>query len=253
MSILLLNASPKRITSASQYFLDLLHIQLIGNKTSMLKLSGPKVYTEVFSRFTDIDALVIAMPVYVDGVPSHVLRFLEEAEQFLKENKCNFKMYVISNCGFYEGRQCRHLLNIMHTFCKTAGVTWGGGLGIGAGEMLSVLRLTPFIFTFLSLFIAVPIILFTEGSFLGIGISTGVSLTVFFILNLRLFYSINKLQKAIRHGKIISNFYTGLTLCPRFIFIIFAHMYMIVRAMFNGVGFWEMYKKTKYFEINSSK
>jgi len=243
MNILLLNASPKRITSASQYFLDLLRIQMIGSKTSMLKLSGPKIYGEVFRRFVDIDALVIAIPVYVDSVPSHVLRFLEEAEQFLKENDCHFKVYVVSNCGFYEGRQCRHLLSIMHTFCKTVGLTWGGGLGIGAGEMLSVLRLTPFISTLLTMFLAIPIILLTEVSFLSIGISSGVSLAVFFMLNLRLFYSIRKLHKAIRHGRVISDFYTGLTLCPRFVFIIFANMYMIVRAMLCGVGFWEIYKK----------
>ena len=242
MNILLLNASPKHITSASQYFLDLFRIQSIGLKTSILKLE-PNVYPEVFRRFTGLDALVIAMPVYVDGVPSHVLRFLEEAEQFLKENKCNFKLYVISNCGFYEGSQCRHLLNIMRTFCKAAGLTWGGGLGIGAGEMLSVLRVSP-IFALLSLLLSVPLILFTGGSFLGLWISSGISVAVFLILSSRLFYSIHKLQRAVRRGKVIPDFYTGLTLCPRFLFIIVANMYMIVRAMLFGVGFWEMYKKS---------
>ena len=140
MNILLLNGSPKRITSASQYYLSLLQMQTIGCKTSMLRLSGPKVYNEIFQRFSEIDALVIALPVYVDGIPSNVLRFLEEAEQFLKENSCNFKVYVIANCGFHEGKHCRHLLNSMRTFCKTANLAWGGGLGIGAGEMLSTMR-----------------------------------------------------------------------------------------------------------------
>lgn len=241
MNILLLNASPKRITSASQYFLDLLRIQTIGCKTNMLKLSGPKIYSEVFNRFKSIDALVIAMPVYVDGVPSHILRFLEDAEQFLKENDSKFKVYVIANCGFYEGKQCRHLLNIMRTFCKTTDLTWGGGLGIGAGEMLSVLRIS-LIFAFMSLLLSAPFLLLTGGSFIGLGISSGISIAVFLILNLRLFFSLWKLQRAVRRGKIISDFYTGLTLCPRFIFIIVANMYMIVRSALCGISFWEMYK-----------
>ena len=243
MNILMLNASPKRVTSASQYFLGLLRMQMIGSRINMLKLSGPKMYNEVFRHFAEIDALVIAMPVYVDGVPSHVLRFLEEAEEFLKKNKCNFKVYVISNCGFYEGKQCGHLLKIMSIFCETAGLTWGGGLGIGGGEMLSVLRLSPLLFAFLSMLLSIPALLLTGGSLIGAGISTAISMSLFFIFSSRLFYSIWKLQRAIRHDKIIPNFYTGIALCPRFVFILFANSYMIIRAMLCGVGFWEIYKK----------
>jgi multimeric flavodoxin WrbA len=143
MKILTINASPKRITCASKYYLDLLNMQMAGCKTEHIKLTGPKVYDDIFSRFDSIDALVIAVPVYVDGVPSGVLRFMQEAEKYIKQNNCRFKLYVITNCGFIEGRQCKNLLSVMQSFSNAAGLEWGGGVGIGGGEMLSVLRITP--------------------------------------------------------------------------------------------------------------
>ena len=247
MNILYINASPKRFFSASQYFLDLLRIQTTSCKTTTLKLSGPAVYDEIFSHLENLDALVIAMPVYVDSVPSNVLRFLEETEKFLKENDYKFKVYIIANCGFFEGKQCKHLLNIMQIFCKQTGLIWGGGLGIGAGEMLSVIRLTPFLASLFSLLFTIPFVFITGLSFLNVALSfvitAIVTIIVFLVINSGLYYSIRKLQKAIKHDKIISDFYTGLTLCPRFVFIMFSNMYMIVRAMLCGVGFWNMYKK----------
>ncbi len=52
------------------------------------------------------DALVFAMPVYVDAVPSHVLELLQFIEAFARENSLGFKVYAICNCGFYEGAHC---------------------------------------------------------------------------------------------------------------------------------------------------
>ena len=248
MNILYINASPKPFFSASQYFLDLLRLPTTSSKATTFKLSGSAVYDEIFSHFENLDALVIAMPVYVDGVPSNVLRFLEETEQFLKEHNYKFKVYTIANCGFYEGSQCKHLLNIMQIFCNRAGLVWGGGLGIGAGEMLSVLRLIPFITALFALLFTIPFLfitgLATVNSGLASIISAAVSIVIFLIISSRLFYSIRKLQKAISRDKIISDIYTGLTLCPRFVCMIFSNMYMIVRAMLCGVGFWKMYKKS---------
>ena len=52
------------------------------------------------------DALVFAMPVYVDDVPSHVLELLQFIEAFARENSLGFKVHAICNCGFYEGAHC---------------------------------------------------------------------------------------------------------------------------------------------------
>ena len=241
MNILFLNGSPKRITSASQYFLNLIRIQSVRCKTKQMKLQ-PKAYDEIFNQFGQIDALVIALPVYVDGVPSHVLQFMTEAERFLKESNYSFKLYVISNCGFYEGTQCKHALSIMRSFCKKAGLIWGGGLGIGGGEMLGAIRVMLISVT-LSFLISVPMLFLLGESFLGLWISSVITMSIFLLLSLRLFHALWRMQRAIRKKEAIPDFYTGLTLCPRFLFMIVSSMYFIVRAAYHGIGFWGMYKK----------
>jgi multimeric flavodoxin WrbA len=247
MKVLMINASPKRITSASQYFLGLLNIQMLGCETKQIKLSGPRIYGEIFGHFDSIDALVIALPVYVDGVPSHVLRFMAEAERFCKQNSCRFKLYVLSNCGFFEGKQCKNVLAIMRSFCAAAGLEWGGGVGIGAGEMLSVLRLTGPLFEASRLLLSLPLFLLKGDLFGGLAsypwIGVLINMLVYLVLSLGLFHSMWKMQRNIRHGKIVPDFYTGVTLCPRFLFTIMANGYWIIRSAFHGVGFWQIYTK----------
>jgi len=246
MKVLFLNASPKRIFSASQYFLDLVRIQMAGCETKGIKLSGPNVYDEIFNIFKTIDALVMALPVYVDGVPSHVLKFLVETEKFCKENNCRFKLYVISNCGFYEGSQCKNVLAIMRSFCNAAGLRWGAGLGIGGGEMLSFLRLSGPIFELARFIFSIPVFIlnnnFPEGFASYNWISVLIGMLVFFVLSSGLFYSLFKMQRIIRKEKLATDFYTGVTFCPRFLFTIFACGYWIIRAAFHGTAFWQLYK-----------
>ncbi len=246
MNALLINASPKRILSNSQYFLGILKCQLVGCRTTEIKLSGPNVYQEIFSHFSHIDTLVIALPVYVDGVPSHVLRFLKEAETYCRAHGCHFKLYVISNCGFFEGKQCKHELAIMQSFCAAAGLTWGAGVGVGAGEMLGALRLTP-LFEVTKFLLSLPFFLLQEGIAAGLAnynwISTLVSMLIFVLFNIGLYSSLWKMQRTIRRGASRPDWYTSVTLCPRFLFTMFANGYWILRAALHGTGVWQLYKK----------
>ena len=246
MKILMVNASPKRITSASGYFLGLLNMQMIGCDKKKINLIGGKVYNEIFSYFNDIDALVIAMPVYVDGIPSHVLRFMTEAEKYCKQFDCKFKLYVITNCGFYEAKQCRHLLSCMRSFCAAAGLEWGAGIGIGTGEMLSVLRLTP-IFELIKLGLSFPFFLMS-GDFAGSlaaypWIGFCISMSVYTLISSGLFYSIWKLKRFVRQGKTAPDFFTNTTLIPRFVFTLFANGYWNIRSALHGTGLWNLFRK----------
>lgn len=248
MNVLMINTSPKRITCASKYFLDLLNIQMAGCNTEQLKLTGQAVFDEIFSRFESIDALVIAVPVYVDGVPSSVLRFLQEAEKYIKRNNCHFKLYVIANCGFIEGRQCKNVLSVMHSFSDTAGLEWGGGVGIGGGEMLSVLRLTP-LFALTSLVLTVLFYLI-KGDLIGGLVSYPwvgliINMLVYVIFSSWMFCALIKMRLNIRRLKTVSDFYAGIFLMPRLLFAAFANEYRIIRSAFFGVGFWELYKKAR--------
>lgn len=87
---------------------------------------------------------MISAPLYVDAAPAHVAAFLEQAQQRCKETPCRFTLYAISNCGFPEGHQNELHLRIYEAWCRCAGVSWGGGLGIGGGVILRwMCMLTP--------------------------------------------------------------------------------------------------------------
>lgn len=91
--------------------------------------------------------MLLTVPLYVDGIPSHVIAFLQEAEKFCMENSCHFSFYVISNHGFIEGIHNKVHLKMYECWCKRSCVTWGGGIGIGGGEMLHILSIIyPIVF-----------------------------------------------------------------------------------------------------------
>ncbi len=245
MKILMINASPKRVTCASKYFLDLMSLQLLGCETEQIKLTGAGVYREIFSRFVDIDALVIALPVYVDGIPSSVLRFLQEAESYIKENGCKFKLYALTNCGFVEGRQCRHVLSSMRSFAETSGLEWGGGLGIGGGEALNFMRLTP-LFAICSLILSLPVYLL-RGDFLA-GLASYpwpgfiINIAVFLVFSSWMLFAVARLGQKVRRLNTVKNF-TAMFLMPPLLFAATSNTYWIIRSALFGTGFWELYKR----------
>ncbi|MGO0862670.1 hypothetical protein, partial [Clostridioides difficile] len=80
----------------------------------------------------------------VDGIPSHLLRLLEECEECAKrQNKKDIPVYAIVNCGFYEGKQNHLAIQMIENWCKRVNFTWVQGIGIGGGEMLGSLQSTP--------------------------------------------------------------------------------------------------------------
>jgi hypothetical protein len=100
-------------------------------------------YEKIISNIKNIDILVIAFPLYVDSLPSHVLDFLSILEDNFKGKLKDITVYVISNCGFYEGNQNKTALKIMRCWCRKINLKWGQGIGIGAGEMMGGLSNVP--------------------------------------------------------------------------------------------------------------
>ena len=140
MKTLFINCSPKKRFSASAYFLFLQGLFLRGKKVTE-NLRTPADYDRVLEQLRDAQAVVFGLPLYVDGVPSHVLRFMEKMEAFCKENKLRLNVYCVANNGFIEGRQNEPLMQIFSHFCDRAGLAWGGGVGISGGVMLNVTRI----------------------------------------------------------------------------------------------------------------
>lgn len=83
------------------------------------------------------DVLAIITPLYVDCLPSHLLRVLELLHRDRQQSPggASQRLMGIINCGFPEGLQTATALRILKKFATESGFAWAGGLGIGAGAM----------------------------------------------------------------------------------------------------------------------
>jgi multimeric flavodoxin WrbA len=90
---------------------------------------------EIIETMTGRDALVFVFPLYVDGIPSHMLRFLSEAREDIAAAAPGATVYAVLNNGFYEGGQNAVAFEMMRSFTVRAGLKWGQGVGIGAGPL----------------------------------------------------------------------------------------------------------------------
>ena len=191
-------------------------------------------YQRILDRLPGADAVVFGLPLYVDGVPSHVLGFLEEMERFCKEKALHLKVYVIANNGFIEGKQNEPLMQMMEHFCQRAGLTWGGGVGIGGGVMLNVTRILFFIQAGL-LMLNLLLSGIQTGNFLPTGPLYSFLKNVAWLLyfNLGVLFYIIRMSSAIRKGQPVGKGYTRI-LIPSFVFILFADLFFIIISLFEG-------------------
>lgn len=139
MKIIIINGSPKTIKSNSE---------ILGNYLfPLLKENNIKKYYSIYFQLNDktkneiynSDVLIFIFPLYVDGIPSNLLKLLVKFE---KENvvRPKTKIYCIVNNGFYEGKQNFLALLHMKNWCKKVKAKWGQGIGIGSGELLPYLK-----------------------------------------------------------------------------------------------------------------
>ena len=142
MKISIINGSPKAIKSNSK---------ILGNYlSSLLKENEIKEYYSISFRLNDenkneiynSDVLIFLFPLYVDGIPSNLLKLLVEFEK-KKVIKYGTKIYCIVNNGFYEGKQNQLAILQIKNWCEKVKVRWGQGIGVGAGELLPYLKKYP--------------------------------------------------------------------------------------------------------------
>jgi multimeric flavodoxin WrbA len=135
----MINGSPKISDSSSEWVLTALRNRLPDLSESITVCSIIKqAREEIMEAIRGCDALVFAFPLYVDGCPSHLLAFLDEAKGDIAAAAPGAKVYVLVNNGFYEARQNATAIEMMKSFAEQSGLTWGCGVGIGAGGMVHV-------------------------------------------------------------------------------------------------------------------
>ena len=142
--ILMLNCSYKASDSNTQFFLELLKEKLDG-ETQIIPLK--KVLSGGFADFLveleAAQALVIGAPLYVDGLPAQAVKLLEMLLECEKTPLDRKPVYVVSNLGFYEGEQICNLFDITANWCARMGMTYGGGIAVGAGPMIRATKGLP--------------------------------------------------------------------------------------------------------------
>lgn len=138
MTVALINASPKVKGSSSGILLNDLK-ECLGNKVDVeeICLRTSKITAEIIEKLKKADTWVVAFPLYVDSLPSHLLACLKQLERVTWKHK-NLNVYGIANCGFYEGNQAEPALNVLKNWCVKADCAYKGSLGIGGGGAIAV-------------------------------------------------------------------------------------------------------------------
>lgn len=249
MKALILNGSPKKKSSTSKFLGRMMGALLTGFDVEYASLRRKSEYPKILQQLKDIDVLVIAAPLYVDGVPSHVLEFLRQAEEFCKQNDCNFFVYAISNNGFIEGAHNKSHLKMYECWCRRAGATWGGGVGIGGGEMFHVLAVYyPIAFAVL---IAINLIKYAMGTAAALSdwLPLAENIGIYLFFNCGVFYCMARLSASARKIRQTKNRYTRI-MVPAFLFIPMADIFMTISALFNGKIIFTLLKKDTQWKEN---
>lgn len=110
--------------------------------TSLLRT--PEGTRTLLSEAKDAAIIVLAFPLYVDSLPSPLVRALELLAEHRRkmEGPPRQRLLAISNCGFPEARHNDTALAQCRIFCRDSAIEWTGGLGLGGGGMIAGLPLT---------------------------------------------------------------------------------------------------------------
>ena len=247
MKTMFINCSPKKRFCASAYFLSLQRLFTGGQKVTE-KLRTPVDAERILPQLQDADAVVFSLPLYVDGVPSHVLRFMERMEKYCRENSLHFCVYCIANNGFIEGKQNEPLMQVFEHFCARSGLSWGGGVGIGGGVMLNVTRIL-FVVDIALLVLNTLLSAVNSGNFFpkDAWISFGENAALLLFFNLGVLFYLGRMGRHIRKGTFSGKKYTRIML-PSFVFILFADIFFVIISFFEGGLFRGWLAKKEYLE-----
>ncbi len=226
MKTVFINGSPKKKMSVSAHLLGMLRLFVRG-KVVHEQVRNQADHARVLDAIRDADKVIFGLPLYVDGVPSQLLAFMKEMEQFCKEQDLHPKVWVLANGGFIEGSQNKALMQVFECFCRRSGLQFGGGLGIGGGVMLNVLRIL--LLLYLALFALRA--LSGEPAAAAIDFAKQLGMILFFHLGV-LFYGIPMGLK-VNRGRECGVHYTRVML-PSFLFILVADIFFTLISAFKG-------------------
>ncbi|MEJ2252487.1 MAG: NAD(P)H-dependent oxidoreductase [Candidatus Lokiarchaeota archaeon] len=146
-NVLLLIGSPKGPSSSSESLGTYLTERLEENGLIVEKaythrlMNKEEMQIKLISLIDKADLIVLSFPLYVDSLPSPVIRSMEYiSKNWVNEGKDSSikKGFIaICNCGFPESDQINTAIKICEIFTQDTGFQWLGGLRIGAGGAIS--------------------------------------------------------------------------------------------------------------------
>ena len=89
----------------------------------------------LFEKILENDVIVFAFPLYIDSIPSHLLRFLEAMECRYRNHIMNTKVYCIVNSGFFDPRNTEIAIDMIKLWSAHSGLIFGQALALGGGGM----------------------------------------------------------------------------------------------------------------------
>lgn len=233
MKTVFINCSPKKKMSVSSYLLGTVRLLVKGNVVTE-QVRNRSDHERILESIKDADTVVFGLPLYVDGAPSHALAFMKDMEKYCLEHRLNLKVYALSNGGFIEGCQNKPLMQVLENFCIRSNIEWCGGIGIGGGVMLNVLRIMFFVY--LGIFALNIISVGTQtGNWLTMEtvLSFLEQLCVILFFNLGVFFYSFRMGIAINKSANCGVKFTRVLL-PSFIFILVADIFFTIISVFQG-------------------
>lgn len=231
MKTVFINCSPKKRFSASEYFIGLQRLFVRGEKVTE-KLRNKGDHKRILDKLQDGDTVIFCTPLYVDGLPSHLLMFLSEMEKFCTEKNIGLRIYSISNNGFIEGCQSEPILRIFRNFCERSGLEWCGGVGIGGGVMLNVTRLM-FVLQIASFIINLIQCFANGGIFSDVIIDFCINVLILLFFNSGVIFQLARMGSSINKKSFFGKKYTRIMI-PSFIFMIFTDIFFTIISIFCG-------------------
>jgi len=137
---LVLMGSPKTGNANSASLGSYLAERLVGRGVQAQMLSVARAFRSEEATAALLDAVdaadlvVLASPLYVDSLPSGVIRALELIAGRERTRPARFAAVI--NCGFPEAAHNETALAICRRFAQESGFEWAGGLGLGMGEAI---------------------------------------------------------------------------------------------------------------------
>ncbi len=206
--VLLLNGSERSVSGNSAKLAARL-LKMLKKETESIAL---KQYAgrmqDLFPLLDAASDLVLCMPLYVDGLPSQVIRFMEHARH--EYDGSSKRVYVLANMGLYEPCQLENLFEAVRQWCGVMRFEYRGGLGLSAGEFIGVMA------------DSLPL---TAGPLKNVG--TG----------------LQKLAGAIDTGTSLQEIYTGPRFLPRPLFVFIANQSWNGEAKQNGIRPADLYRR----------